>query len=132
MVAPDLSNAPIIIFKHPRFTPANIWRVGVLPDRLPGGAWKLRCALGTADFDCALVAEDPALYAGALGFMNWTSTEHPGWVEQCREFASKRMPFRLDHVSGQNEEKICDKLCAEHNFRQEKRGSAVLFTPIQN
>jgi hypothetical protein len=62
--------------------------------------------------------------------MNWTSTQHAGWADQCRGFASKRMPFRLDHVAGQIEEVICDNLCAEHRFRQEKRGSSVLFTPI--
>jgi len=62
--------------------------------------------------------------------MNWTSTQHTGWADQCREFASKRMPFRLDHVSGNDEEAFCDKLCDEHNFRLEKCGSSVLFTPI--
>jgi len=51
-------------------------------------------------------------------------------MEQCREFASKRLPFRLDHVTGQKEEEFCDNLCADNNFRQEKLGSSVLFTPI--
>jgi len=70
------------------------------------------------------------VYAGALGIMNWTSTQHTGWEDQCREFASKRMPFRLDHVSGYKEEEICDNLAAEHIYRQEKRGSSILFTPM--
>ena len=70
-------------------------------------------------------------YPDTLGSMNWTSTQHPGWADQCLEFASKQMPFRLDHVSGQNEGEICDQLCAEHNFRQQKRGSSVLFTPVR-
>jgi hypothetical protein len=76
------------------------------------------------------VAKTTGMYAGASGFMNWTSTQHSEWADQCREFASKRMPFRLDHVSGEKDEEICDNLAAEHNFRQEKRGSSVLFTPI--
>jgi hypothetical protein len=72
------------------------------------------------------------MYAGTLGFMNWTSTQHAGWEDQCREFASEQVPFRLDHVAGQKEEEICDKLCAENNFQNEKRGSSVLFTPVPN
>ena len=70
------------------------------------------------------------MHAGTLAFMNWTSTQHPGWVEQCREFASKGVPFRLDHVAGHKEEEICDKLCAQHKLRQERRGASVLFMPI--
>jgi len=73
-----------------------------------------------------------AMYAGAVGYMNWTSTQHTGWEQECREFASQRMPFRLDHVCGEKEEEVCDRVAAEHNFRQQKRGSAVLFTPIPN
>jgi hypothetical protein len=61
--------------------------------------------------------------------MNWTSTQHPGWAEQCRDFASKRMPFRLEHISGPKEEAFCDNLCEEQNYRQEKHGSFVVFTP---
>jgi hypothetical protein len=52
-----------------------------------------------------------------LVFMNWTSTQHTGWTDQCREFASKRVPFRVDHVAGQKEDEICDSICAEHHFR---------------
>jgi hypothetical protein len=70
------------------------------------------------------------MYAGAFGFMNWTSTQHPQWADQCREFASTRQPFRLEHVFGKDEEAFCDKLCDEQNFRHEKHGSFVLFTPI--
>jgi hypothetical protein len=69
------------------------------------------------------------MYAGALSFMNWTSTQHTAWADQSREFASAQTPFRLEHVFGQKEQEICDNLCAEHNFRQEKHGSFVLFTP---
>jgi hypothetical protein len=42
------------------------------------------------------------------------------------------MPFRVDHVAGQKEEEICDNLRADHRFRQEKRGSSMLFMPIPN
>jgi len=62
--------------------------------------------------------------------MNWTSTQHSKWTERCREFASNRQTFRLDHVCGRVEEEYCDNLCAEHNFRQTKQGSSVLFTPM--
>jgi hypothetical protein len=83
------------------------------------------------DLECSLVAEDRQdISWGAIGFMNWTSTQHPGWAEQFREFASKRVPFRVDHVAGQKEEEVCDNLCAEHHFLQERRGSSVLFIPI--
>jgi len=69
------------------------------------------------------------IYDVAVSFMNWTSTQHAGWAEQCREFASKRMPFRLDHISGPKEVEFCDNLCAEQNYRQVTHGSSVVFTP---
>ncbi len=77
-----------------------------------------------------LCPKSTGMYAGAVGFMNWTSTEHAAWADECHEFASKRQPFRLEHVFGQKEKEICDDLCAEHKFRQEKHGSFVLFTPM--
>jgi hypothetical protein len=64
--------------------------------------------------------------------MNWTSTQYTAWTEQCRAFASARLPFRLDHIYGLVEEEFCDGFCAEHNYWQEKRGSSALFTPNQN
>jgi hypothetical protein len=64
--------------------------------------------------------------------MNWTSTEHGGWVEQCRQFAIQEEPFRLDHVCGAKEEQMCEQLASECNLRAEKRGSSVLFTPLPN
>jgi len=62
-------------------------------------------------------------------FMNWTSTEHSKWAEQCRAFAIARKPFRLEHIFGKKEEAFCDDLCGEQNLRQEKHGAFVLFTP---
>ena len=66
------------------------------------------------------------------GYMNWTSTQHPEWENQSREFASRQkpVPFRLDHVGSAAEEEFCDNLCAERNYRQEKCGSSVMFTPV--
>jgi hypothetical protein len=64
--------------------------------------------------------------------MNWTSTQHPGWVEQCRQFATEDEPFRLDHVCGSKEEEACEQLASEHNLKLVKRGSSMLFTPLPN
>jgi hypothetical protein len=76
------------------------------------------------------VFKDHRDYAGALGFMNWTSTQHNEWADQCREFASNRQPFRLEHVYGKDEESFCDHLCEQQNYRQERHGAFVVFTPI--
>ncbi len=94
-----------------------------------------RC--GSEHFKAVLAASQVAdignqarINTGTFRFMNWTSTEHHGWAEECLKFASERKPFRLDHVFGPKEEKVCDTFCAEHTFRQKKCGSSVLFTPI--
>jgi hypothetical protein len=62
--------------------------------------------------------------------MNWTSTQHSEWAEQCRTFASNRQPFRLEHVFGKKEEAFCDNLCDEQHLSKIRHGAFVLFTPI--
>lgn len=61
--------------------------------------------------------------------MNWTSTQHLGWVEKCQELAGRQQPFRLDHVAGALEKAFCVEFCAKHEYRQKSLGSSVLFSP---
>jgi hypothetical protein len=106
---------------------AGFQRTFPVREAFRGSSWRYEGAGAMPAPSCLFQSENQA---GALGIMNWTSTQHSGWAEQCREFASKRTPFRLDHVAGQKEEETCVNFCAEHHFRRERRGSSVLFTPI--
>jgi hypothetical protein len=61
--------------------------------------------------------------------MNWTSTQHTRWREQCEEFAARQQPFRLDHVAGALEKGFCTEFCTQREYRQKNIGSSVLFSP---
>jgi hypothetical protein len=64
--------------------------------------------------------------------MNWTSTQHSTWADECGALASKREPFRLDHVATPVEKEFCDQLCSDSKYLQEKHGSSVTFTPASD